>query len=70
MAGYHLSLLKQKALDVVDWKVKDDIRKCLLEALYHLFKAVRLLNEQFRNVKEALTMTSMLSVAMLGACTV
>jgi len=70
MAGYHLSLLKQKALDVVDWKVKDDVRKCLSEAWYHLFEAVRLLNEQFQKVKEALSITSMISVAMLGACTV
>jgi hypothetical protein len=66
MIGLLQLSFKQKMLYAMDWKAKEDIKKHLSEANYHLFEGVRHLNEKLQDPKEALSNTALISAGFLG----
>lgn len=71
-AASHLSTMKLNRLSPLDRKrieqVKDD--EDADDALYHMSDGVRVLNERFRDPKQALTVASLVGVSLLGVCAV
>jgi hypothetical protein len=70
MAAFVQLQFKQKSVREMDWKAKDDLRKCLTEANYHLSEGARLLNEKLKDPKEALSNTAIITAALLGISSV
>ena len=70
MAAFVQLQFKQKSVRVMDWKIKDDLRKCLTEANYHLSEGARLLNDKLKDPKEALSNTAIITAALLGISSV
>ncbi|KAE9381158.1 hypothetical protein N431DRAFT_490595 [Stipitochalara longipes BDJ] len=66
---YQVALIRFRASVSSDWGTRREIEETRNAASHHVMEAVRLLNKKFENPKESLSITSLISAAMLGSCT-
>ena len=70
LSGYHRLLLKDKRAKLLEYRKKDDMGQAEVECCYHLFEAVRLLQQIFESPKDALSNTSIVTACILTSVTV